>query len=150
MILHDPDATDPNAGTAGYYMVEAAVALVGPGPPAERAAGVMVACAQAAWFGDFGPGWPEARAEEVARAALLRCVVCNPSRLAAFDLRWRTADVLGLARGIYEDRAFDRLPLLADALMDAGCDDDQVLGHCRSPGPHARGCWVVDLALGFA
>jgi len=61
---------------------------------------------------------------------------------------WLTADVVTLARGIYEDRAFDRLPLLADALMDAGCDDDQILAHCHGPGPHVRGCWVVDLVLG--
>jgi hypothetical protein len=45
-----------------------------------------------------------------------------------------------LARGIYEDRAFDRLPLLGDALMDAGCDNDDILAHCRSDGPHTRGC----------
>ena len=58
-----------------------------------------------------------------------------------------SADVVGLARTIYADRAFDRLPLLADALMDAGCADEQVLGHCREAGPHARGCWVVDMIL---
>jgi hypothetical protein len=53
-----------------------------------------------------------------------------------------------LARGIYDDRAFDRLPILADALIDAGCDDEAILGHCRGPGPHVRGCWVADLVLG--
>jgi hypothetical protein len=79
---------------------------------------------------------------------LLRCIFGNPFRVVSFDPRWRTEDVLGVARGIYEERAFDRLPLLADALMDAGCDDEQVLGHCRDEGPHARGCWVVDLVLG--
>ena len=77
----------------------------------------------------------------------LRCIFGNPFRPVAFDPRWRTADVLGLARGIYDDRAFDRLPLLADALMDAGCDEDQLLAHCRSEGPHVRGCWAVDLVL---
>jgi hypothetical protein len=82
------------------------------------------------------------------QAVLLRDIFNNPFRPAAFDPHWRTADVLGLAHGIYEDRAFNRLPLLADALMDAGCADDQVIGHCRLEGPHARGCWVVDLALG--
>ena len=56
---------------------------------------------------------------------LLREVVGNPFRPVAIDPRWRTADVLGLARAIYEERAFDRLPLLADALMDAGCADEQ-------------------------
>jgi hypothetical protein len=81
---------------------------------------------------------------------LLRDIVGNPFRPVAFDPRWRSADAVGLARGIYDERAFDRLPLLADALMDAGCDHEQVLGHCRSEGPHVRGCWVVDLVLGKA
>ena len=79
---------------------------------------------------------------------IFRCVFGNPFRPVAFDPRWRTADTVGLARGIYEERAFDRLPLLADALMDAGCADEQVLEHCRTEGPHVRGCWVVDLVLG--
>jgi hypothetical protein len=78
----------------------------------------------------------------------IRDIFGNPFRPVAFDPRWRTSDVVGLARSIYEDRAFDRLPVLADALMDAGCADDQVLGHCRGAGPHVRGCWVVDLVLG--
>jgi hypothetical protein len=62
---------------------------------------------------------------------------------------WRTSDVLALARGIHRDQAFDRLPILADALQDAGCDDETVLNHCRRPGGHVRGCWVVDLAMGI-
>jgi hypothetical protein len=72
----------------------------------------------------------------------------NPFRPVTFDPRWRTSDVLGLARAIYEDRAFDRLPILADALMDTGCADEQILDHCRGDGSHVRGCWVVDLVLG--
>jgi hypothetical protein len=83
-------------------------------------------------------------------SGLIRDLFGNPFRPVAFDPRWRTADTVGLARGIYDERAFDRLPLLADALMDAGCADEQVLGHCRSEGPHVRGCWVVDLVLGKA
>jgi hypothetical protein len=81
-------------------------------------------------------------------ARLVRDVYGNPFRPPAFDPGWRTADAVGLARGIYQDRAFDRLPLLADALMDAGCADEDILAHCRSEGPHVRGCWVVDLVLG--
>ena len=73
----------------------------------------------------------------------------NPFRPVAFDSRWKTVDVVGLARGIYEDRAFDRMPLLADSLMDAGCSEDQVIAHCREPGAHYRGCWVVDAVLGL-
>jgi hypothetical protein len=86
--------------------------------------------------------------EGAAQAGLLRDLLGDPFRPVAFDPRWRTADTVGLARAIYEDRAFDRLPLLADALMDAGCSDEQVLGHCRGDGLHTRGCWVVDLVLG--
>jgi len=48
----------------------------------------------------------------------------------------------------YEERAFDRMPILADALEEAGCDSCDALTHCRGPGPHIRGCWVVDLILG--
>jgi hypothetical protein len=55
--------------------------------------------------------------------------------------------VLALALAAYDERAFERLPILADALADARCDDEAILGHCRSDGPHARGCWVVDLIL---
>jgi hypothetical protein len=83
-------------------------------------------------------------------AWLLRCVFPNPLRRPTMLPAWRTQDVVGLARGIYEDRAFDRLPILADALMDAGCDNEQVLGHCLSDGPHVRGCFAVDLVLGKA
>jgi hypothetical protein len=64
------------------------------------------------------------------------------------DPFWLTSTVLALAAGIYSDRAFDRLPILADALEDAGCGHADILAHCRGDGPHARGCWVVDLVLG--
>jgi hypothetical protein len=72
----------------------------------------------------------------------------NPFRPAVLDSRWSSADAVALARAIYDDRAFDRLPILADSLIEAGCDDEQILDHCRGSGPHDRGCWVVDLVLG--
>jgi hypothetical protein len=97
-----------------------------------------------------GDDLPGMLAEYQRQAVAVRCIFGNPFRPAAFDTRWRTADVLDLARGVYEDRAFDRLPPLADALMDAGCDSEDILAHCRSGGPHVRGCWVVDLVLGKA
>jgi hypothetical protein len=82
---------------------------------------------------------------------LLRDIFGNPFRPVAFDPTWRTSDVMLLARGIYDERAFDRMPILADALQDAGCTNDDILGHCRDASqPHARGCWVVDLVLGKA
>jgi hypothetical protein len=72
----------------------------------------------------------------------------NPFRPVVFDPRWRTPTVLSIAQAVYEDRTFHVLPILADALQDASCDDVAVLEHCRGPGPHFRGCWALDLVLG--
>jgi hypothetical protein len=82
------------------------------------------------------------------QARFLRDIFGNPFRTVAIDPSWLTSTVVSLAEGIYTDRAFDRLTILADALQDAGCDDPDILDHCRGPGPHVRGCWVVDLVLG--
>ncbi len=79
---------------------------------------------------------------------LLRCIFGNPFRPVAIAPAWLTSTVVALAKGIYDERAFDRMPILADALQDAGCDGDDILAHCRGPGPHVRGCWAVDLVLG--
>lgn len=88
-------------------------------------------------------------AEYAAHADLLRDIFGNPFRPASFDPSWLTAGVTSLARTIYDGRAFDRMPELADALERAGCTDADVLGHCRGAGPHVRGCWAVDLILGM-
>ena len=88
--------------------------------------------------------------EGSSQVKLLNDIFGNPFRPVTVEPGWRTANVVELARTIYEERAFDRLPILANALMDAGCNDEQVLDHCRGPGPHVRGCWVVDLVLGKA
>ncbi|MBY0232441.1 MAG: hypothetical protein K2W96_24450 [Gemmataceae bacterium] len=63
-------------------------------------------------------------------------------------LAWEGGLVRRLARGIYEDRAWDRLPYLGDALEEAGCAAEEVLAHCRAGGAHSRGCWAVDWVLG--
>jgi hypothetical protein len=89
----------------------------------------------------------EAPLEKEWQCALIREIFGNPFRPVRADPTWRTSDVLLLARGIYNESAFDRLPILADALQDAGCDNDAVLNHCREPGEHVRGCWVIDLIL---
>jgi len=82
-------------------------------------------------------------------AGTLRDVFGNPFRPVAVDAEWLTSTVVQLARGIYEERAFDRMPILADALQDAGCVNHDVLSHCRDESAtHVRGCWVVDLLLG--
>jgi hypothetical protein len=95
-------------------------------------------------------GVAEERAQEVMMRLFLD-VYGNPCRPVAVEPAWLTRNcgtVLKLAQAIYEERAFDRLPILADALEDAGCDNADLLAHCRGPGPHVRGCWVVDLLLG--
>jgi hypothetical protein len=82
---------------------------------------------------------------------LIREVFGNPFRQIAAEsvwLTWNDRTVARIAKAIYDERAFSRMPILADALEDAGCDDANILNHCRGPGPHVRGCWVVDLILG--
>ena len=83
--------------------------------------------------------------------AVVRDVFGNPFRPARVDpawLAWEGGTVRKLAEGVYQDQGFDRLPVLADALEEAGCAVRTLLDHCRGPGPHVRGCWAVDLILG--
>lgn len=82
------------------------------------------------------------------QAEHLRDLFGNPFRPPDLVPAWQTETVMGLARRVYELRDFSAMPILADGLQDAGCDDGDLLGHCRGPGPHVRGCWVVDLVLG--
>jgi hypothetical protein len=89
------------------------------------------------------------RAALAETAGLLREVVGNPFRPVAVDPTWRATSVVALARSIYEDRRWEDMPFLADALEEAGCGDEGMLSHCRS-GTHTRGCGVVDLLLGKA
>jgi hypothetical protein len=80
---------------------------------------------------------------------LLRECLGNPFRPVTFSPAWRTEAVVALASQMYESRDFASMPILADALEDAGCDSADIIAHCRDPkGAHVRGCWVVDLVLG--
>lgn len=97
----------------------------------------------------------DAKADKV---AWLRDIFGNPFRPVTIDPAWTTwnnCTVVKLAEAIYQDRDLPsgcldagRMAILADALEDAGCSDEDILPHCRGPGPHVRGCWVVDLLLG--
>jgi hypothetical protein len=83
--------------------------------------------------------------------ALIREVIGNPFRRAEMRQEWRVVNdraVLIVAHGIYQERAFDRMPILANALQDAGCDDHLLIDHCCGAGEHVPGCWVLDLVLG--
>jgi hypothetical protein len=87
----------------------------------------------------------EARAQSV----IGRDIFSNPFRPVSFDPAWRTSTAVALARHMYDARDFSAMPILADALQEAGCDNSDVLTHCRArKGVHVRGCWVVDLVLG--
>jgi hypothetical protein len=88
-------------------------------------------------------------AETARQCDLLRDIFGSPfHKPPEFNKAWRTDTAVSLARQMYDSRDFSALPILADALQDAGCDSADVLSHCRGPGPHVRGCWVVDLVLG--
>jgi hypothetical protein len=97
------------------------------------------------------PAMLDWKAELEEQCRLLRDIFGNPFQPVSIEpgwLAWNDGAVVKLAESIYTERAFDRLPILADALEDAGCTDAAVLDHCRGPGPHVRGCWVVDLLFG--
>ena len=104
---------------------------------------------------DAGPLLKLAAAEGMTPpVALLAYAVDNPAHsafwpFAVFSPEWHTDTVASLARQMYESREFGAMPILADALQDAGCDSDHVLNHCRdAEATHVRGCWVVDALLG--
>lgn len=82
------------------------------------------------------------------RAALLGDILGDPARSPSVDPSWLTSEVVAIAEGAFVAYDFGRLPVLADALEDAGCRDAAILDHLREPGPHVRGCWVVDLLTG--
>jgi hypothetical protein len=89
------------------------------------------------------------RTEDARTCELVRCVCGNPFSKVKFAPAWRTSDAVALAQSMYDSRNFGAMPILADALQDAGCDNSDVLNHCRDANQvHVRGCWVCDLVLG--
>ena len=118
----------------------------------------------AAWLGEAEPertaaltawaaGWHTGRAkeqEEQCQADLVRDIFnpFHPLAGAGSSCPWPAGEVLGTALAIYHERRFAELPVLADLLQETGCDNADVLAHCRSGREHVRGCWVLDLLLG--
>jgi hypothetical protein len=99
------------------------------------------------------------KTERKARCDLIRDILGNPYHpsppLPPPALAWKDRTVPRLAQAVYDERRMPegtldtgRLAILADALLDAGCEDEELLSHLRRPGPHVRGCWAVDLILG--
>ena len=133
-------------------------------PDSERGAAGLVGMIPVKWgadaaliyaaAGQLARGGLDAPEEARARVERRMCDILRdlfgptPFRVVAFAPAWLTGDVTALARGIYAEGAFSGLPTLADALADAGCDNQEVLQHCRSGSEHWRGCWVVDGLLG--
>ena len=138
-----PQVTRPLRGTAAEWAASAAVWLLHPSAAEFSQTAVIRAAAATA-----ESGATTREAEEQTQFELLRDVFGNPFRPVAFDPSWRTSTVVALAQQMYDSRGFSPMPVLADALQDAGCDNEAILAHCSEPGPHVRGCWVVDLILG--
>jgi hypothetical protein len=119
-----------------------------PAPPGSGAYYAALMTAERLTAGEGADGSARAWA-----AAVLRCLMGDPWRsapLASPDvLRWNDGLVPRMAREVYDRGLWGDLPLLADALLDAGYGDEGLLAHCRSAGPHARGCHAVDTILGL-
>ena len=137
------DLPEDQLADTTYYAALATLWCVMPFTPNWNASAV---CSHAAFYAQRTA---DLITERKIQAKLL-CDVLGPDFAVQGDPRWQTETVVALATGIYAERAFDRLPILADALEEAGCDHADILAHCRGNGPHVRGCWVVDLLLGMS
>jgi hypothetical protein len=119
-----------------------------------RLAPALVTARRAAWAAADLHGQsrvfdaPATIAEHREQTALVRCLFGNPFRPPPVCAAWLTREVSALADTIYAERAFDRMPLLADVVEASGCTNEDLIEHCRSGRGHARGCWVLDLLLG--
>jgi hypothetical protein len=139
------DDPDPDGSFAALEAVSYAV--VG-GPPIKAAREVSYYAASAAAYAAHDK--TVNGLERAAQCRLLRDLIGNPFSSVRVDLvwlGWSQGTVHKLAQAIYDERRFEDMPILADALEDAGCSDEQILAHCRQADEHYRGCWVVDLLL---
>jgi hypothetical protein len=135
-------------GWEALSMIARAVAIIRPDSVVER-----VPFPEGDMIFESGAVYTEALSldEQAAQADMIRDIFGNPFRPVTVDptwIAWNDSTVVKLAQGIYDDRAFERLPVLADALEEAGCHNADILAHCRGPSEHVRGCWAVDLLLG--
>jgi hypothetical protein len=109
--------------------------------------GEEIQTARAAWTSAMS-AWSHERA---AQSSLLRDIFGNPFRPVSLDPAWRTWHyglLVSMARQMYDSRDFSDMAVLADAIEEAGCTNQDILAHCRSGGEHVRGCWVIDALLG--
>lgn len=140
--------TDPVTDPRRWDAVTAAVIAVSHAATSEHADQLAVNTAVAAARAARPPGGA-AVDEDATHANLVREVFEYPLRPVAFSPQWRTSTAVALAAQVYAARDFSVMPVLADALQDAGCESKPVLEHCRAAGhEHVRGCWVLDRVLG--
>jgi hypothetical protein len=151
--LADGWCSDLYRKEAVHQSLQAFFDSCGPSPAGHGVAHSPAAEAAHVAVGDDRPDFVIILVEEAKRdgskdSILLREIFGNPFRPVVVNPSWLTPTVVSLAQAIYEERAFDSMPVLGDALLDAGCDNQDILQHCRQPAEHVRGCWVVDLVLG--
>jgi hypothetical protein len=165
-LCHGEDVTDP-ANVAAFAAEAAACAAFGrddypPIPTYATTCAIAAACASAdaaAFAAGASAEGGEKVAEEIADwvyaeglrhcSGLVRDLFGDPFRPVVVEPGWLTPEAVDLARSMYDTRAFDRLPELADVLAAAGCAEGRILDHCRTQRDHVRGCWVVDAILGM-
>jgi hypothetical protein len=150
-LLSPRDSNAPPPGVDPIAVIHAAEAASGAAAP-----GLRVEDSDSPWSRHGVRGVALAIGEALGtdegpvQAALLRDIFGPPSFRPVVDRQWLEWDggtVRKLAQAIYEGRRFGDLPVLADALLDSGCDDEGMLAHCRSGQAHVPGCWVLDLIL---
>jgi hypothetical protein len=150
-----PMATLDDVCTAGQELCRRANVAVGLVRPLDSSTGKLrLAAAKAVCYAVLGEVWGAYGyfteldpGEEVPFVQLLRDIFGNPFRPVSIQAAWRTDTAMSLARGMYESGDCSPMPILADALEEGGCASAGILDHCRSPGPHFRGCWVLDSLL---
>jgi hypothetical protein len=116
--------------------------------PAAAAAVSLALWAHADYGSVMAQRWTLGPIGSEGQIRILDCVFGIPFQQIIPDPAWRTSTVVALAQQMYDSRDFSAMPILGDALQDAACDHADILDHCRSAGPHVRGCWVVDLVRG--
>lgn len=145
----DEEWREAREALAGRTLSDQTIAILSALDPDIRAAAVGVAAAALAAVCHR----EELRGlERQAQTDLLRCIFgplpFRPVTVHPHVLAWNDHLVVRLAQSIYDERRWGDMPILGDALLDAGCNDDEVMAHCRAGVGHVKGCWVADLCLG--
>jgi hypothetical protein len=151
VLLGEQMADDPVNESHRQAVVRAAIESVS---RFEEARGDFFCAADMAYRVPCNDGWYAAEwtignwLELTSGPSILRDVFGNPFRSLTLVPAWLTPTVVKMAQEISDDRAYNRMPSLADALEEVGCDNTEILSHFRGSGAHVKGCWVVDALLG--